>query len=52
MNHRMGLYDQVLVKDNHVDIMKGRLGGEASPSSSAIEVVVSTLRKKAKGYLD
>ena len=48
VNHRMGLYDQVLVKDNHVDIMKGRLGGEASPSSSAIEVVVSTLRKKAK----
>lgn len=48
VNHRMGLYDQVLVKDNHVDIMKGTLGGEASPSSSAIEVVVSTLRKKVK----
>lgn len=47
-NHRMGLYDQVLVKDNHVDIMKGRLGGDASPSASVIEIVVSTLRKKVK----
>lgn len=24
VNHRMGLYDQVLVKDNHLDIMKQR----------------------------
>ncbi len=48
VNHRMGLYDQVLVKDNHVDIMKGWLGGETSPSSSVIEMVVSTLREKVK----
>lgn len=48
VNHRMGLYDQVLVKDNHVDIMKGRPGGDVSPSASVIEMVVSILRKKVK----
>lgn len=47
-NHRMGLYDQVLVKDNHLDIMKDRPGNDAPPSASVIETVVSTLRKKVK----
>ena len=48
VNHRMCLYDQVLVKDNHLDIMKGRTGGDVSPSASVIEMVVSILRKKIK----
>ncbi len=25
-NHRMGLYDGVLIKDNHLELMKGRIG--------------------------
>ena len=48
VNHRMGLYDQVLVKDNHLDIMKDRPGSDAPPSTNVIETVVSTLRKKVK----
>ncbi|MBF8274976.1 MAG: nadC [Candidatus Brocadiaceae bacterium] len=48
VNHRMGLYDQVLVKDNHVDIMKDRPGSNVPLSASVIETVVSVLRKKVK----
>jgi len=48
VNHRMGLYDQVLVKDNHLDIMKGKLLKNVSANLSTIEKVILTLRKKIK----
>ena len=48
INHRMGLYDQVLVKDNHLDIMKDKLPKNVSANFSTIERVVSTLRQKIK----
>lgn len=48
INHRMGLYNQVLVKDNHLDIMKDKLSKNVSANFSTIERVVSTLRQKIK----
>ena len=48
INHRMGLYDQVLVKDNHLDIMKDKLPKNFSASLSTIERVVLILRQKIK----
>lgn len=47
-NHRMGLYDQALIKDNHLDIMKNKLFYDVSPHVSIIEKVVSVLRPKIK----
>lgn len=46
VNHRMGLYDQVLVKDNHLDIMKNKLFYDLSSPLSVIEKAVSVLRPK------
>ena len=46
VNHRKGLYDQVLVKDNHLDIMKNKLFCEVTPHMSIIEKVTSVLREK------
>ncbi len=52
VNHRMGLYDQALVKDNHLDVLKRLYPPKASPSAGAIENAVSTLRQKiTKGVL-
>lgn len=48
VNHRMGLYDQVLIKDNHLDIMKNKLFYDVSPQGSVIEKAVSVLRQKIK----
>ena len=48
VNHRMGLYDQVLIKDNHLDIMKNKLFHDFSPQASIIEKAVSALRQKIK----
>src|SRR3989339_1771954 len=51
VNHRMGLYDQVLVKDNHLDILKVETGLKpvsTSSHSSIIEKAVSALRQKIK----
>ncbi|MDE1889117.1 MAG: carboxylating nicotinate-nucleotide diphosphorylase [Planctomycetota bacterium] len=48
VNHRMGLYDQVLVKDNHLDIIKNKLLFDASSHASAIEKAVLALRQKIK----
>ena len=48
VNHRMGLYDQVLVKDNHLDILKETVFHNISPHRSAIEKAVSLLRQKVK----
>ncbi|MBI2489148.1 MAG: carboxylating nicotinate-nucleotide diphosphorylase [Planctomycetes bacterium] len=47
VNHRMGLYDQALIKDNHLDIMESKL----FPSSSfagGVEDAVSLLRRKLR----
>ena len=35
-NHRLGLYDQVLIKDNHLDVLAAECGGRLS----AIEVAI------------
>ncbi len=48
VNHRMGLYDHVLVKDNHLDIIKNKLLFDASSHASAIENAVLALRQKIK----
>lgn len=48
VNHRMGLYDQVLVKDNHLDIMKSKLFYDVSSNTSIIEKAVSVLRQRLK----
>ncbi len=48
VNHRMGLYDQALVKDNHLDIYKSNLLSGNAPHASTIECVVSRLRQKVK----
>lgn len=47
VNHRMGLYDQVLIKDNHLDILKAKTGLKPV-STSIIEKAVSVLRQKIK----
>ena len=47
VNHRMGLYDQVLIKDNHLDILKVETGFKPV-STSIIEKAVSALRQKIK----
>ncbi len=43
-NHRFGLFDQVLIKDNHISAARG-IGSDAA----AIEKLVKNARKKAKG---
>ena len=48
VNHRMGLYDQVLVKDNHLDIVKGKLLYGVLTHVTAIEKAVSLLRREIK----
>lgn len=48
VNHRKGLYDQVLVKDNHLDIIKDKLFYEVPPHTSIIEKATSVLRQKIK----
>ncbi|MBM4054356.1 MAG: carboxylating nicotinate-nucleotide diphosphorylase [Planctomycetes bacterium] len=51
MNHRMGLYDQVLVKDNHLDFMKKELSAEELARTSVIEKTVAKVRKKIGGRM-
>jgi len=51
VNHRMGLYDQVLIKDNHLDILKVETGLKPVSTSSHISIIekaVSVLRQKIK----
>ncbi|MEA3305713.1 MAG: carboxylating nicotinate-nucleotide diphosphorylase [Candidatus Omnitrophota bacterium] len=45
-NHRIGLYDQVLIKDNHLAVLKEIRPG--SNASSIIENSVRNARKKAR----
>lgn len=47
VNHRMGLYDQVLLKDNHLNILKNRAFYNTAHTST-IEYAVSLFRKKIK----
>jgi len=50
-NHRMGLYDQVLIKDNHLAVWGGEVGipacvkraREVAPPGTPVEVEVTTL---------
>ncbi len=50
-NHRMGLYDAVLIKDNHIEAAGGRISGlvkkarEANKAGTRVEVEVTTLRE-------
>ena len=48
VNHRMGLYDQVLIKDNHLDIIKNKLFYDVPSHVSIIEKAVSVVRQKIK----
>ncbi len=52
LNHRMGLYDQVLIKDNHIKALEGqslakgvRLARERAPQWMLIEVEVKSLEE-------
>lgn len=47
VNHRMGLYDQSLIKDNHLDIMKSKLFSSSS-FADGVEDAVSLLRRKLR----
>lgn len=47
VNHRMGLYDQALIKDNHLDIMKSKLFSSSS-FAGGVEDAVSLLRRKLR----
>ncbi|MCF6155265.1 MAG: carboxylating nicotinate-nucleotide diphosphorylase [Candidatus Brocadia sp.] len=47
-NHRMGLYDQVLIKDNHLDIIKNKVLFSISSHDSIIEKAVSFLKQRIK----
>lgn len=51
VNHRMGLYDQVLIKDNHLDILKSTSLPGISSGGSTIEKAVSVLKKNIKRTL-
>lgn len=52
VNHRMGLYDQVLIKDNHLDIIKNKGLLNISSNDSIIEKAVYLLRQRImKGIL-
>lgn len=48
VNHRMGLYDQTLVKDNHLDIMRSKLLYDVPANVSVIERAVSILKQETK----
>ncbi len=48
VNHRMGLYDQALVKDNHLDIMRSKLLYDVPANVSVIERAVSILKQETK----
>ena len=51
VNHRMGLYDQALLKDNHLDILKVETGLKPVSTFSHISIIekaVSALREKTK----
>jgi len=47
-NHRMGLYDQVLIKDNHLAVLKELRDKAKSQNSAVITDSVKTARKRAQ----
>lgn len=47
VNHRMGLYDQALIKDNHLDIIKSKFFSSSS-FAGGVEDAVSLLRQKLR----
>ncbi len=49
-NHRMGLYDQVLIKDNHIRVRRTAYGVPREEKSVGIKELIETARRKvAKG---
>jgi nicotinate-nucleotide pyrophosphorylase (carboxylating) len=44
-NHRMGLYDQVLIKDNHIGVLRQTAGSENK--KIALKTIVETARRKS-----
>ncbi len=46
VNHRMGLYDQILVKDNHIELMR-----RAGRQMGLAEALVEVRKKAASGVL-
>ncbi|OGX38294.1 MAG: nicotinate-nucleotide diphosphorylase (carboxylating) [Omnitrophica WOR_2 bacterium RIFCSPHIGHO2_02_FULL_68_15] len=48
-NHRMGLYDQVLIKENHLQVLaQARAEARPNPSVSHVEVVAEALAQARK----
>lgn len=45
-NHRMGLYDQVLIKDNHISFQRSSAGLQQKKSERSIKEIVELCRKK------
>ena len=48
-NHRMGLYDQVLIKDNHISVQRRAYSVERKKEMTLKELVETARRKSLKG---
>ena len=49
VNHRMGLYDQVLIKDNHIAVASCQLSGASKKKLTLKELVNIARKKNLKG---
>lgn len=45
VNHRMGLYDQVLVKDNHIAVYKSEVRGQRTEDRGILKEIIKKIRK-------
>lgn len=58
MNHRIGLYDAVLIKDNHIDAVGGDVrraiaaARETAPQGMKIEVEVRSMEELAEAFVE
>jgi nicotinate-nucleotide pyrophosphorylase (carboxylating) len=49
VNHRMGLYDQVLIKDNHIAVFRGQGSGNRKSLKDIIEEVKKGIKRDKEG---
>lgn len=47
INHRMGLYDQILIKDNHISVQRSVVGHQQKKSEFSIQEIVELCRRNA-----
>jgi len=48
VNHRMGLYDQVLVKDNHVAVYKSEVRSQRTEDRGSLKDIIEKIRRGIK----